>query len=81
MVYESSVWQGDLYFKMYSRSQGTLVSSSPVTSQWYLMLTTQHNSISPCLSTALPVTSIVKQGRAPLVQDKIREACRTLEGG
>ena len=72
--------QGDIYFKMSSRAQETLMSSSLLrTSQKYLMLTTQHNSISPCLSTGQPVTSIVNQGRAPLVQDKIREAWRSPE--
>lgn len=66
-VDQSSIQRGDFYFKRSSRSQGTLLSSSPLTSQWNLMLTTQHNSIGPCLSIALPVTSIVNQGRGPLV--------------
>lgn len=37
------------------------------------MLTMLRNSISPCLNTALLVTSTVNQGRTPLLQDKIRE--------
>lgn len=68
--------QGDIYFKVSSRTQGTLVSSSLLRSQWYLMLTTQPNSITPCPSTGLLVTSIVNQGRALHIQDKIREAWR-----
>jgi hypothetical protein len=40
------------------------------------MLTTQPNSITPCPSTGLLVTSIVNQGRALHIQDKIREAWR-----
>lgn len=76
----STMRQGDIHFKTSSRTQENLKSSSLLTtSQKYLMLTTQHNSISPCLSTGQPVTSIVNQGRAPLVQDKIREAWKKPE--
>lgn len=43
------------------------------------VLTMWHNSISPCPNVAPRVTSTVNQGRAPLFQDKIREAWSTLE--
>lgn len=60
--------------RYYVQSQRTLLPSSVLTTKWYLMLTMQHNSISPCPNTAPLVTSTVNQGRAPLLWDKIREA-------
>lgn len=75
MFYESITFQGGVYFKiLYSESQRTPMPSSVLTTKWYLMLTMQHNSISPCPNTAPPVNSTVNQGRTPLVWDKIREA-------
>lgn len=74
MLYESSTFQGGIYFKiLYARSQRTPMPSSVLTTEWYLMLTVQRNSISPCPNTAPPVTSTVNQGRTPLLLDKIRE--------
>lgn len=68
MFWEPSSFQGGICFKiLYSRSQRTPVPSSVLTTEWNLMLTTQHNSISPRLNTAPPVTSTVNQGRTPLL--------------
>ena len=62
------------------RSQRTPRPSAVLTTAWYLMLTMRHNPIRPCPNAAPPVTSTVNQGRAPLLWDKIREACSAREG-
>lgn len=67
---------GGIYFKTVCPwSHRNPMPSRVLTTKCYLMLTMLRNSISPCLNTALPVTSTVNQGRTPLLQDKIREVC------
>lgn len=72
---DPSTFRRSRHYKIqYSRTQRTSLPSLNCTTQWYLMLTNQHNSISPCRNSALWVTSTVNQGRTPLLQDKIRKA-------